>query len=65
MRSPVIIRTPMPTVYEVADRMGVSHKRADELAALVLAEPAAGSSNRPGKLKKKAVLKRAVSKKKR
>jgi hypothetical protein len=37
-RRPVIITTPMPTVYETADAMGVSRKRADEIVALVLGD---------------------------
>jgi low affinity Fe/Cu permease len=35
VKRPAIITTPFPTLYEVADRMGVSHKRADEIAALM------------------------------
>jgi hypothetical protein len=57
MRTPVIVDTPYPTVWETAKRMGVSHKRTLELIKM--------ADQTHARVEKKRQPKRALDQKKR
>jgi hypothetical protein len=62
VKKPAIITTPFPTLYEVADRLGVSRERADELREFAHSIMERERESRGKKGHKKAARKRATRK---
>src|SRR5207253_1284146 len=61
VRKPAIITTPFPTIYEVAERLGMTRERADELRELAHSIMERQDQDRRRKAKR-ASQKRATSK---